>query len=219
MTEESERAQALEQLSEVNNRWTKHLQWNSETQNALYYAFWILFAGGLVYSLKMTDAHFPSIWWWLLFSFRALAVIGTALTFFMQDQALDGVGFAEMTLRKDGLERIGIRLSSDDECFLAHTAKSSARARSSEIWLQIIAGVFLILAILLSFGPADQSTHHFERFGNTMYVLDTSTGMVCDPLNADETTNPIDRALAAKDANGFPIMRPAPPPQPPACSK
>lgn len=53
--------------------------------------------------------------------------------------------------------------------------------------------------------------HHFERFGESRYLLDSATGKVCDPMR-DPKANPIDE----KDANGFTIVKPA---YPPACEK
>jgi len=77
--------------------------------------------------------------------------------------------------------------------------------------------------------------HHFERFGASRYLLDSATGKICDPMR-DPNANPLDEALASsaskpqddpfaaygghavspKDANGFPIVKPA---YPAACGK
>ena len=52
--------------------------------------------------------------------------------------------------------------------------------------------------------------HHFERFGNSSYLLDTSTGKICDPLKVkvtDISKMSVDDYLASK------------PSDPPACEK
>jgi len=50
--------------------------------------------------------------------------------------------------------------------------------------------------------------HHFERFGNSSYLLDTSSGKICDPLKVtDISKNSLDDYLASK------------PSDPPACEK
>lgn len=52
--------------------------------------------------------------------------------------------------------------------------------------------------------------HHYERFGNSSYLLDPATGKICNPFkDPNETTNifdhpatsnnPIDRALTASN--------------------
>lgn len=75
----------------------------------------------------------------------------------------------------------------------------------------------------------------FEKFGNSTYLLDTTTGKVCDPFkDPNESTNPLDQAFHpqaeaksqpdpfiaygghAVDSNGFAVVRPS---YPPACSK
>jgi hypothetical protein len=87
--------------------------------------------------------------------------------------------------------------------------------------------------------------HHFVRFGNSSYLLDPTTGKVCNPFKSPkETANIIDRASGASnpapayDANGFQIVKnpadaspdpfaayggheikPAQPDYPPACGK
>jgi hypothetical protein len=73
--------------------------------------------------------------------------------------------------------------------------------------------------------------HRFERFGETVYLLDPATGKVCNPFkDPNASTNLIDQGLAgnqdpfapygghAVDANGFPIAKPASN-YPPACGK
>jgi hypothetical protein len=52
--------------------------------------------------------------------------------------------------------------------------------------------------------------HHFERFGNSSYLLDTSTGKICDLLKVkvtDISKTSVDDYLASK------------PSDPPACEK
>jgi len=59
--------------------------------------------------------------------------------------------------------------------------------------------------------------HRFQPMAETKYVLDSTTGLVCNPFQ-DPKTNLFDQGLSQqKDANGFPL---APPPSyPPACGK
>jgi hypothetical protein len=42
--------------------------------------------------------------------------------------------------------------------------------------------------------------HHYQRFGETQYLLDSSTGRVCDPLKV-VMANPLDQALTDKAPN------------------
>lgn len=63
--------------------------------------------------------------------------------------------------------------------------------------------------------------HRFERFGESRFLLDPTTGLVCDPFKDPKaSTNPFDHAFdsstAPKDANGFSIVQPS---CPPACGK
>ncbi len=83
------------------------------------------------------------------------------------------------------------------------------------------------LAIVIGFGfglfvGRQFPAHRFERLGESWYVLDTTTGKVCNPFkDPNASTNIIDQALnpnAPKDANGFPIVTPAPN-YPPPCGK
>lgn len=80
--------------------------------------------------------------------------------------------------------------------------------------------------------------HHFERFGESgFYLLDSTTGRVCNPLKAPKaSTNLFDQLVSSqspapqKDANGFPIVsksdpfaayavQPAAPDPVPACKR
>lgn len=198
-----------------NARYGEHLQWNRKTQNALYYAFWVLFAGGFVYSLKLTGIQPWRVWWWGPVGFRVLAVIGIAITFMVQNRAIDEEARYQLRLRENSG---GTPLQRDDHCFLRKIEDENGDMKPARWWqkearVQPIAGAFLILAGILSFViPVDEPAHRFERFGTTAYVLDTATGKVCNPLKTNEPINPVDRALqgdeAAKDANGFLIVPP-----------
>lgn len=69
--------------------------------------------------------------------------------------------------------------------------------------------------------------HHYEKFGSTSYLLDPTSGKVCDPFKGDQNlfnqgmnapVNPLDQALKGEngtDANGFPLVKAAVP----ACGK
>jgi hypothetical protein len=47
------------------------------------------------------------------------------------------------------------------------------------------------------------STHRFERFGESWYVLDATTGKVCNPLkDPNAPTNPFDQALPNNQPSG-----------------
>jgi hypothetical protein len=59
--------------------------------------------------------------------------------------------------------------------------------------------------------------HHFERFGNSSYLLDTSTGKICDPLKViDKSDNPLDVALSEEHKYNFFDSKPS---GPPACER
>jgi len=63
--------------------------------------------------------------------------------------------------------------------------------------------------------------HRFEKFGDSKYLLDPTTGKVCDPFKDPSiSSNPFDHAFDAatlpKDANGLPIIPSA---YPPPCGK
>jgi hypothetical protein len=66
--------------------------------------------------------------------------------------------------------------------------------------------------------------HRFERFGESRFLLDPTTGRVCDPFkNPSESGNPIDQTLAnnaspIRDANGFQLAKPVSN-YPPPCGK
>jgi hypothetical protein len=47
--------------------------------------------------------------------------------------------------------------------------------------------------------------HHFERFGESRYLLDSATGRVCDPLPKPN----VDPALTAVPPPGFAIQSPS----------
>jgi hypothetical protein len=73
------------------------LQWDREINGKLYYALWILFMGGFVLSIGYTNQPdlFSNCWIRpLLHVFRLLAVIGSALNFYLQSQAIDAVRHA-----------------------------------------------------------------------------------------------------------------------------
>lgn len=62
--------------------------------------------------------------------------------------------------------------------------------------------------------------HHFQPMGETKFVLDSTTGRVCNPFqDPSVSTNVFDHAFdpPPKDANGFPLA--LPPSYPPACGK
>ena len=89
--------------------------------------------------------------------------------------------------------------------------------------------VLLVLgAIGLGFGSGlligrQLPAHRFERFGESWYVLDSTTGKVCNPLK-DPNANPTDLSdlfppnKPATIPDGFQIVKPASN-YPPACSK
>jgi hypothetical protein len=63
--------------------------------------------------------------------------------------------------------------------------------------------------------------HSFQRFGDSRYLLDPTTGKVCDRFkDPNESTNQFDHAFDApqKYANGFQIVKPASN-YPPPCGK
>jgi hypothetical protein len=80
-----------------------------------------------------------------------------------------------------------------------------------------------IIACIVGFGSGllvgrYHPAHNFQKFGESRFILDPATGKVCDPFkDSNASTNIIDQGLTgAKDANGFPIVKPD---YPPACGK
>jgi hypothetical protein len=59
--------------------------------------------------------------------------------------------------------------------------------------------------------------HRFERFGDTHYLLDPTTGRVCDPFKIPNA-NPVDQALSTYSGYGPPLPSPSPN-NPPPCGK
>jgi hypothetical protein len=76
--------------------------------------------------------------------------------------------------------------------------------RGIAIFVLIISG-----GVLIGFGSGVMvgrqfPAHSFQRFGDTRYLLDPSTGKVCDPFkDPTVSTNPIDQAFGAS-APGYP---------------
>jgi len=61
--------------------------------------------------------------------------------------------------------------------------------------------------------------HRFERFGETVYLFDPTTGKICNPFkNPNAPANPIDKVLGETDSNGFQIVKPDTN-YPPPCGK
>jgi hypothetical protein len=81
-------------------------------------------------------------------------------------------------------------------------------------WLMVVA---LVGCLAIGFGSGllvgrQFPAHHFERFGSSSYLLESTTGTLCNPFkNRNESANRIDDALGANktppsyDANGFQI--------------
>jgi hypothetical protein len=64
--------------------------------------------------------------------------------------------------------------------------------------------------------------HHFERYGESRYLVDSATGKVCDPMR-DPKANALDEALTTPQANSksdpFAAYVVQPVFTPPACGK
>ena len=74
----------------------------------------------------------------------------------------------------------------------------------------VLAGAWLFSAGLLI--GREMPAHHFERFGNTGYLFDASSGYICNATNP-ALPDPWDKYAvpdpnAPKDSNGFPIVKP-----------
>jgi len=66
--------------------------------------------------------------------------------------------------------------------------------------------------------------HHFERFGNSSYLLDPSTGKVCNPFKDPKSAGTVDLSdiWGSKSATPNPIddaVKLGQPDYPPACGK
>jgi hypothetical protein len=62
-----------------------------------------------------------------------------------------------------------------------------------------------VIGLLLGFGGGVLTgrlfpTHHFERYGESRYLLDSATGRVCDPMR-NPNANPLDEALKTPQAD------------------
>src|SRR5579862_691801 len=68
-----------------------------EAVNRLYYGFWIVFLGGFALSLRVGYGKHVFVAETLLIAFRLLAVVGTAINFWMQYHALRSSSFMRMT--------------------------------------------------------------------------------------------------------------------------
>jgi hypothetical protein len=64
--------------------------------------------------------------------------------------------------------------------------------------------------------------HHYERFGETLYLFDPTTGKVCNPFK--DPKDPFaaygghETSDGTRDENGFQIVKPAPN-YPPPCDR
>lgn len=183
--------------------YSDYLRWNRDAQGRLYYAFWIIFIGGFVYSLKVPNP--PGYWIVALFAFRVLAIAGAIVNFYMQDRAISACGNRELVELYTRLENT------------TSSAKYQSAMEGCDKWveilerpLQIIAGAYLLLALTISFHISLGS--HYERLEQGSYLYDSSTGKVCNPLkDPKETSNIFDRATGAPAAKY--------PDYPPSCGK
>ena len=83
------------------------LKWDREANAKLYYALWIVFIGGFVLSINSSvRLNSPSECSILaLHLFRILAVVGSALNFFLQNKAIDTVRYSHELLAENHLHR------------------------------------------------------------------------------------------------------------------
>jgi len=83
----------------------------------------------------------------------------------------------------------------------------------------------VVLVFALGFGSGflighQHPAHSFQRFGESHFVLDTTSGLVCDPFK-DPKGNPIDQALESANQPPTPNIfdKPAQSNYPPSCGK
>jgi len=126
---------------------TQYLQWEREALSRLYYGFWIVFLAGFMYSLGVrnpvprgiSNAPVivpyivllpPSVVWCTLLVFRLLAVLGTGVNFWMQYQAVAGLGHMSIYSMRKG--------NDPDEAArrLGEAKKADRHAVASELPLQ-----------------------------------------------------------------------------------
>jgi hypothetical protein len=138
------------------------LQWDREINGKLYYALWILFMGGFVLSIGYTnqpDLFSNCLIRPLLHVFRLLAVIGSALNFYFQSQAIDAVRHARALSTQMDLHKA---LSDDNEPEAAKQALDKAQELTEKLivmdalnsWLErclmICAALFLACSLIIT---------------------------------------------------------------------
>lgn len=141
---------ALLQLKSHNSvaekRYLKHLSWERESNQHLYYPFWILFAGGFLYSFHVQTPPPNCLMSWGIIALRLLAVAGSIVNFLMQYQANESLGQTHQVLLKRD------RGQPDYKVHKILAARSDSRVRCLEPSLHVLAVAFLLLALCLSFG-------------------------------------------------------------------
>jgi hypothetical protein len=153
--------------------YTKHLEWNRDTNGRLYYVLWALFLGGFVHTFQMHRAVgcYQTLG---MVVFRVLAIAGSITNFLYQETAVDSVGeLRQQLMRTD--KHLWLRSSANqskdtipqDEYERAHRMadEEEQKAKQNEfqvalkdrigeylrICLLIITALYLSLALWLSF--------------------------------------------------------------------
>ncbi|MBI3895889.1 MAG: hypothetical protein HY313_08135 [Acidobacteria bacterium] len=133
--------------NESEDRYSKYLSLERDALNRLYYAFWIMFVGGLVYSFHIPTTQYPHLVFYLVLAFRVLAVVGTGINFIMQYHAIASVGHIQVFNFLKGQQ--GKELEAAKRAIQAE--KSDRIVSCCEIPLQLVAGAFLLTSLVLSF--------------------------------------------------------------------
>jgi hypothetical protein len=83
---------AADALTTRIKEYSKLLQWDRDVNAKLYYGLWVVFMGGFVLSLNSSVLSTPpsECMIWLVRLFRCLAVVGSALNFLLQSNAING---------------------------------------------------------------------------------------------------------------------------------
>lgn len=143
-----------------------YLQWERDANMRLYYPLWILFIGGFAFQYQHPPATCGCLAASLVCAFRLLAIAGTVLNFILQNCGIDSVSHANRYLfyekqirckqldsnlsdeeRRDAIEKLQKQLKEENDA----TVKCDRWAKRLEPALIIVAGLFLIVALVLSF--------------------------------------------------------------------
>jgi hypothetical protein len=125
---------------------TKLLAAERDAINRLYYGFWIIFLGGFVLSMHVTEGRHPRATTTFVVIFRILAIAGTAANFAMQYYSLDSLTGYRRSVFHDAVGNRGIA-----EAAVKDSLRSGELANVFLLVLTYIGAAFLLVALVGSF--------------------------------------------------------------------